>query len=68
MLWEPNIVLVFFCGAAYVKAVFVSQQGRRSLFLLCSLRQSRLFNQNQIFAADRARRRYDGGDEVISLG
>lgn len=32
MLWEQNIVLVFFCGAAYVKIVFVSQQGRRSLF------------------------------------
>lgn len=32
MLWEQNIVLVFFCGAAYVKIVFVSQQGHRSLF------------------------------------
>lgn len=32
MLWEQNIVLVFFCGAAYVESVFVSQQERRSLF------------------------------------
>lgn len=32
MLWEPNIVLVFFCGAAYGKVVFVPQRGHRSLF------------------------------------